>query len=218
MCLLLFTSVSFTPLCLHLSQRMTSNYVYISPKRVKLGEKLKITMLFNNLFTFETSVISLLPLNSAILCYVACLCLWMFTRVYAQCTLKTTKDPNPHVLCLAVLLLQPWIQFHCRFETSLPGLVKTPTEVVCCLCVLPFLCGCLDFACMLIFWSAMVDGSLAEWLTTSWGALWWRYQSCCVTFCRHWLSWHLETRQNAASLSWIMFGVQKTHLPLNFYF
>lgn len=100
-----------------------------------------------------------------------------------------------------------------------------PVEVVCCHSVgvhFPFCVDVWVFACMLIFWSSMVDGSLAEWLTTGWGALWWRYQPCCVTFSWQSLSWHSETRQNSALLSSFVNYVWSTkkskRLPLNFYF
>lgn len=58
----------------------------------------------------------------------------------------------------------------------------------------------------------MAYGSLAEWLTTGWGALWWSCQPCCVAFSWQWLSWHSQKHirmQLLSHLFWIEFWVEK---------
>lgn len=62
----------------------------------------------------------------------------------------------------------------------------------------------------------MANGSLAEWLTTGWGALWWSCQPCCVTFSWQWLSWHSQKHirmQLLSHLFWTEFWVEKSHRP-----
>lgn len=59
----------------------------------------------------------------------------------------------------------------------------------------------------------MADGSLAEWLTTGWGALWWSCQPCCVAFSWQWLFWHSQKYIRIllpSHLAWIQFWVEKS--------
>lgn len=91
-----------------------------------------------------------------------------------------------------------------------PGgvIVKRPPATVFVGCVLHYVytCVCLH-ACS--SWSPVADRSLAEWLTTGWGAVWWSCQPCCVAFSWQWLSWHSHKHIRMRLLShpvWVLSG------------
>lgn len=132
-------------------------------------------------------------------------------------------------VCVCVYLIawatsSIWLKFctkTARLSWKSPSrvMVKWSPAMVCVLHAC--LCMCVS-ARLLIFCSAMADGSLAEWLTTGWGALWWSCQPCCVAFSWQWLSWHSQKHirmQLFSHLVWIEFWVEKSPcLPRSFRF
>lgn len=136
--------------------------------------------------------------------YSVCVCMYVIERgqdhvcyfKYVLVTVTWSVLANPMIMT-ATLVSNSHVL---NLMKELEQLVGNLPVLWCWSSLLPW-CLCVSLHACSSSWAAMADGSLAEWLTTGWGALWWSCQPCCVAFSWQWLSWLSETHQNATSLT-----------------